>query len=302
MIPKRVLITGGSGMIGSRLTQILLAQGSEVVHIGRNERKGTVPAFTWNIENGYFDVRALSGVEAIVHLAGAGIADKPWTKKRKQEILESRTHSTALLYRTLKQNTHQVKTVMCASAIGYYGFGGSEEVFDENSRAGNDFLAEVVKAWETEADKIAELGLRIVKIRIGIVLSAQGGALKEIARPVRWGLASVLGKGTQMMSWIHIDDLCRMFVFALEKESLRGVYNGVSPHPVSNRELTHAVAGALGRKIWLPPVPGFALRLLLGEMADLVLKGSHVSAQKILDAGFSFQFPDIQPAVKDLLK
>ncbi len=301
MVPKRVLITGGSGLIGSHLTRVLLAQGYEVVHIGRKERKDGVPAFTWNIEQEYFDVRALSGVETIIHLAGAGIADKPWTKKRKQEIRESRTRSTALLYKTLKNNPHQVNAVICASAIGYYGFGGHDEVLDENSTPGSDFLAEVVKAWEAEADKIAELGLRVVKIRIGIVLSAGGGALKQISKPVRWGVGAPLGKGTQMMSWIHIEDLCQMFLFAIENESVQGVYNGVSPHPVSNRELTYAIAEAHGRKIWLPPVPEFVLRLLLGEMADLVLKGSLVSARKIMDAGFSFRFPEIRQAVKNLL-
>lgn len=302
LIPKRVLITGGSGLIGSRLTGLLLSKGIEVVHLGRRERKGQIPVFTWDIEKGLFDLRALAGVDAIVHLAGAGIADKPWTARRKQEILESRTQSTALLHKTLRDNPHQVTTVVCASAIGYYGFGGSEETFEESSRPGKDFLAEVVKAWEAEAEKISELGIRLVKIRIGIVLSAEGGALKEMAKPVKWNVGAPLGKGTQMMSWIHIDDLCRMFLFALENQAIDGVYNGVSPEPVSNRELTYAVAAALGKKIWLPPVPGFALKLLLGEMADLVLKGSRVSAKKIISAGFDFRFKDIEAAVKDLLR
>lgn len=302
MIPKRVLITGGSGLIGSHLTRLFLKKGYQVVHVGRSQRKDKVPVFTWNIEKQILDERALEGVDAIVHLAGAGIADKPWTKRRKQEILGSRTRSTSLLFKALKEYPNQVKVIICASAIGYYGFGGSNKIFDENSRAGDDFLANVVKAWEAEADKIQALGIRTVKIRIGIVLTAEGGALKEIAKPIQWGLGAPLGNGTQMMSWVHIEDLCRMFLFALENENMQGVFNGVSPDPVTNRELTKAVAQALGKKLWLPPVPGFMLKLLLGEKANLVLKGSRVSAHKIMNAGFTFQFPEIRKAVNDLLK
>ncbi len=257
--------------------------------------------YSWNVQTGVMDPRALEGVDALVHLAGAGIADRPWTKRRKQEILESRTRSTALLVSALQKMPHQVKTVICASAIGYYGFGGDAEIFTEEHPPANDFLASVVTAWETEADRFKNLGVRLVKMRIGIVLSAQGGALKEMMRPVKWGLGAPLGNGNQYMSWIHINDLCRMFLWALEQEKLQGVFNAVSPNPVTNREFTRAVARALYKKIWLPPVPEVVIRLLLGEMADLVLKGSRVSAQKVLQHGFRFEYPEIQQAVNNLL-
>lgn len=279
-----------------------MASGVEVCHLSRKAKPGTVPAYAWDVRSGKIDHQALEGTNAIVHLAGAGIAEKPWTKARKQEILESRTRSTALLYDAMRYRPHQVKTVVCASAIGYYGFGGDEEIFTEAHPAAKDFLASVVRAWEAEADKFQGLGIRLVKIRIGIVLSQQGGALKEMAKPVRWGLGAPLAGGNQYMSWIHITDLCRMFKYALENDALQGVYNGVSPNPVTNKAFTRAVAAALNKKIWLPPVPQLVLRLLLGEMADLVVKGSRVSADRILQAGFRFEFADLQQAVNDLLR
>jgi uncharacterized protein (TIGR01777 family) len=303
LIPKHVLITGGSGLIGSRLTAMLREGGASVAHLSRSTNGNrSIPVYKWNVRAGTIDLQALQNTEAIVHLAGAGIADKPWTPRRKQEILESRTLSTALLYRTLKEHPHKVKTVVCASAIGIYGFEGSEEVFTEDHHAGNDFLASVVKAWEAEANKFEDLGVRLVKIRIGVVLSTEGGALKELMRPIKWGLGAPLGKGTQYISWIHIDDLCRLFLFALENEQMQGVFNGVSPNPVTNREFTYTVARALNKKVWLPPVPAFVLRMLLGEMADLVLKGSRVSAQKVLQQGFKFHYPQIEEAVHSLLR
>lgn len=302
MIPKRILITGASGLVGTELTANLVKAGYQVAHLGRTKRSGTVPSFTWNVERGVIEEGALHGIDTIIHLAGAGIADKPWTPKRKQEILESRTRSSALLYQALKNSQHQVKAFISASAIGYYGFGGSDEVFTESSEAGSDFLADVVKAWEHEVDKIQELNIRTVKVRIGIVLSDKGGALKEIAKPVRWGVGAPLGNGMQPMSWIHIDDLCAMFRYAAENENLSGAYNGVSPQWSSNREVTKAIAKALHRPLLLPPVPSFVLKLMLGEMANLVLLGSKVSSEKIRQTGFKFQFEDLTQAIESFYK
>lgn len=301
MVPKRVLITGGSGLIGSHLTQHLLQEGVQVVHLGRSKRNHVVPAYQWDVEAGEMDVRALEGVDSIVHLAGAGVADKRWTPQRKQEILQSRVQSTALLFSTLKTHFHQVKTFVSASAIGYYGFGNGNQIFDETSGPGNDFLSGVVVAWEKEVDALSALGIRLVKIRIGIVLSAKGGALKEMIRPIRWGMGAPLGSGEQFMSWIHIDDLCRIFTFALLRDELHGVFNATAGW-VTNREFTKKVAGILHRPLWLPSIPAPVLRMLLGEMADMVLNGSKVSSEKIKKAGFSFKFENLSDALQDLLK
>lgn len=302
MIPKRILITGASGLVGAELTANLITAGYQVVHLGRTKRLGKVPSFIWDVEKGIIEEGALQGIDTIIHLAGAGIADKPWTPRRKQEIVDSRTKSTALLYQYLKNNAHQVKSFISASAIGYYGFGGSDEVFTEESKPGSDFLAEVVKAWEHEVDKLQELNIRTVKIRIGIVLSDKGGALKEIVKPVGWGVGAPLGNGKQPMSWIHIDDLCAMFRYAVENENLIGAYNGVAPQWSSNREVTKAIAKALHRPLLLPPVPSFVMKLMLGEMANLVLLGSKVSSEKIQQTGFKFQFEDLTTAIESFYR
>jgi hypothetical protein len=296
---SKILITGASGLVGTRLTELLLEQGYEVVHLGRTARQGKVPCFRWNIESGTIDEQAFENVEAVVHLAGAGVADKPWTPKRKLEILESRTHSTALLAKYLIHQP-QVKTVVSASAIGYYGFGLSTEELTEASNPGTDFLASVVKAWEAEVDKIENK--RIVKLRIGIVLSEKGGALKELAQPIRWNVGAPLGSGTQMTSWIHLDDLCRMFIFALTNENMQGAYNATGLAAVSNKELTRAIAQQLHKPLWLPAIPAFVLKMLLGEMADMILYGSVVSSSKIQKAGFTFHYPTLDAALAHLLK
>lgn len=298
---EKVLITGSSGLIGKRLTKLLLQKGYQVCQLGRTAGGRDVPTFVWDPAKGTMDTAALSGVTTIIHLAGAGIADERWSEKRKKEIRDSRINSTRLLFNTLNKEKHTVKNFISASAIGYYGFEQNDFLFYEDGPSGSDFLASVVRDWEKEIDEIARLDIRSVKIRIGIVLSSEGGALPEMARPVRWCVGAPIGTGNQKMSWIHIHDLCQLFLFALENKTLTGAYNGVAPNPVTNREFTREIANILKKPMWLPPIPGFVIKLLVGEMAALVINGSIVSSRKVEDAGFIFQFPELKNALINLL-
>jgi uncharacterized protein len=298
----KILITGASGLIGKRLTEKLLEKGHEIRHLGRTKKQGAPKSFQWDIQKHFIERGALENVDTIVHLAGAGIADKPWTDERKREIIESRTLSTRLLYQELKKGTHKISSFISASAIGYYGFSDNENLLTEEAAPGNDFLAQVVKKWEDEVNEIAALDVRLVKIRIGIVLSKEGGALPEIAKPVKFYVGAPLGTGKQNLSWIHIDDLCALFVKAVEDISLSGTYNGVGPYPVTNKELTIAIAKTLGKPVLLPPIPPFVLRLLFGEMANLVLYGCKVSAEKLKGTGFKYKFNSLEAAVENLLQ
>lgn len=297
---KKILITGPSGLIGTRLTEQLLQKGYQVWHLSRTKKKG-IPSFTWDVEKGIMDTKALEGVDAIVHLAGAGVADKRWTESRKKEILESRTKSSALLYKTLAGANHSVKSVISASAIGYYGFGFGEEVFKEDSRSGNDYLAQVTKQWEESVDTISSLNLRVVKLRIGIVLSNKGGALVEMARPIRWGIGAALGNGKQYLSWIHLDDVCAMFIKAVEDETMQGAYNAVSGDWVTNKALTQRIAKVLKKPLLLPNVPAFVMKILIGEMAVIVINGSKISADKIKETGFVFRYSNLEKALESLM-
>jgi uncharacterized protein len=302
---EKVVITGGSGLVGKHLTLMLQQSGFEVCWLSRTAAPATAQrpkAYRWNVEEGYIDSEAITTADYIVHLAGAGVAEKRWTPQRKEEILKSRTESTRLLAHYLAETPHTVKAVVMASAIGLYGFDTGDALIDESHSPANDFLASVVKDWEQEAQAIEALGIRLVKLRIGIVLSGKGGALVELARPVRWGAGAALGTGKQWMSWVHIDDLCQMFIYALQEESLRGAYNAVAPQPLTNRDFTREVAKALGRPLLLPAVPAFAMRLLLGEMAQIVLGGNKISSSKIEKAGYKFQFTSAAKSLRDLLK
>jgi hypothetical protein len=298
---KNILITGASGLIGKRLTEILLQKGHSVTHLGRSAKKGAIPSFVWDVEQQQMDANALKGIDTIIHLAGAGIADKRWTAQRKKEILESRTHSTELLHKTLKNTANGVKHFISASAIGYYGFDLKGELFDEQSAPGTDYLASVTQQWETSIDKLNELSLRVAKLRIGIVLSQKGGALAPMVIPVKLFAGSPLASGKQMLSWIHIDDLCNMFVHLVENESLQGAYNGTGPYAVSNKDFTKAIGKQLNRPVFLPNVPAFLLKLILGEMADLIIFGSNVSSKKIQDRGFQFQYHTLEASLSNLL-
>ena len=298
---KNILITGATGLIGSQLTELLTEGGHSVTYLGRSKKLGRVSTFLWDPARGTIDTQALEQPDAIVHLAGAGVAEKRWTPSRKKEILESRIKSTQLLYKALKANPHRIKTVVAASAIGYYGFGGDDKIFTEEDKPASDFLAQVTHQWENEVDKISDLGLRVVKLRIGIVLSKNGGALKEMTKPIKLGFGSPLGTGKQFLSWIHVDDLCQMFMKAIEDEKLNGAYNATT-NWCTNEEMTRAIAIILKKPLWLPAVPSFVLKTILGEMANIVLNGSKVSSEKIKGAGYQHEFEDLNEALKNLLK
>lgn len=281
---------------------MLHAHGHHVAHLGRAKRDGIARSFSWDIEKRFIERGALQDIDTIIHLAGAGIADKPWTKERKREILESRTQSTQLLYDELKKGNHSVKTVISATAVGYYGFKDEETTYTESDPPGDDFLAQVTRRWEQEVDAFQALNIRVVRIRVGIVLSAKAGVLKEILQPIKWYVGAPLGSGDQYMSWIHLDDLCNIFVMAVENNAMEGAYNGVASHPVTNRELTKAIANAVHKPIIFPAIPAFILKFLLGEMADLVLRGSKVSNEKIRKAGYIFIYENVDDALANLLQ
>lgn len=299
---KTVAITGGTGLIGKRLTHFLKKDDYAIRYLSRTEdKKADPPQYGWDIREKSINPEALKGVRHIVHLAGANVGEKRWTSSRKEAILKSRTESTHLLYDYLKNNDHQVKSVVCASAIGLYPT-DTGEMMTEESPAGDAFLAEVTKQWEAETDRIASLGIRVVKIRVGVVLSNNGGALPQMLTPIKFGVGAPLGSGKQHMSWIHIDDLCRMFQYAIEHPEMEGPYNGVGPYPVTNAELTRKIANVIKRPLILPPVPKFVLRIMLGEMADIAVQGTKVSNEKIKKAGFTYHYNDIDQALINLLK
>lgn len=293
---KKVLITGGSGLIGRRLTTYLEKQGIRVAWLTRNPQGKKQKSFGWDPANGQLEEDAMTWPDAIVHLAGAGIADKRWTADRKQLIRDSRVHSTQLLYNSLQKLDRKPEAFISASAVGYYGFDPGSQLLNEEAPVGNDFLAKIVEEWEQEALKIQSLGLRVMVVRTGVVLSSQGGALKKMLMPP---IAAPLGDGKQYMSWIHLDDLTKLYGFAVTEE-ISGIYNGVAPHPVTNRILTKTAAKEKGKPYIPVAVPSFMVKMIAGEMGEMVLGGSKVSSKNIQNKGFIFKFPLIQPALSHI--
>ena len=298
---KTVLITGGSGLVGTHLSQLLTAKDYTVTHLSRNPTQKSYQTFYWDIKKGEIDDEAITSADAIIHLAGAGVSDKRWTESYKKEIYDSRIDSTRLLKEKVEKLNPKLKHFISASAIGYYGWDSGELVVDENSEKGPGFLADVVEGWEKEADTFKDIGVKVSKVRIGIVLSEKGGALVEMMKPIKLGVGAPLGSGRQYMSWIHLEDLCDIFTHLLEKGK-EGIFNGVSPSPVTNKEFTHAIASQLNKPLWLPNVPKFALRLIVGQMADILVGGNRVSSKNIKDTGFNFQFEVLENALRDLLQ
>ena len=303
-----VLITGGSGLVGTRLTEILVERGFTVSHLTRKVEEKSVggkpiKTYLWDIKKGIIDEKALLEADYLVHLAGAGIADENWSEERKKEIIDSRTKSIDLIISKLKVLPHRIISFASASGIGYYGADTGNEHISEQHTPGNDFVADCCIQWEAAADKIQALGIRTVKLRTGIVLSEKGGALPKITQPVRLGVGAALGTGTQWQSWIHLDDLCELFIKSLTDKQMTGAYNAVAPNPVTNHDLTKISAQVLKRPFWMPNVPEFALKLVFGEMASIVLGGNYVLNQRIkLETNFDYKFVEVREALVDLLR
>lgn len=298
-----ILVTGGTGLVGRALTLALTAKGHSCVVLGRKPGPALqgIRYATWDPAAGNMEEKCLGEADYIIHLAGAGVADKRWSAVRKKEILDSRVNSGNLLVEKLASVPNKVKAVISASAIGWYGADPvipNPHPFTEDHPPNTAFLGDTCRQWENSLHPLTGMNIRLVKYRIGIVLSRKGGALKEFLKPLRFAVAAVLGTGKQVVSWIHIDDLVNMFVFAIEQEHIEGVYNATAPNPVSNKELTLALAKAT-KGFYIPlPVPAFVLKIIMGEMSIEVLKSTTVSSSKIQLAGYRFMYPGIREALE----
>jgi uncharacterized protein len=299
----KILITGATGLVGSELSSLLLKNGIQVHYLTTSQKKiSTSPnysGFYWNPQKGIIDENALMGVDAIIHLAGASVS-KRWTNAYKQEIIESRILTANLLYKALKNNPHQVKQIISASGTGIYPDSLTEIYTEENTEVDNGFLGNVVVKWEESVDKFKQLNINVCKMRTGIVLSTKGGALPEILTPIKLGIGSPIGTGNQIQSWIHVQDLAAMYLFAAQND-LKGTFNAVSPNAVSNKTLTETLAHQLKKPLFMPKVPKFLMKLLLGEMHTILFSSQNASAKKIISQGFSFKFPKIESAIENLL-
>lgn len=299
----KVLIAGGKGLIGSHLSALLAAEGYDVAHLSRRaDGQSPYRTYVWNPSEGSIDPMAVQGADYIINLAGEGIADAPWTAARKEAIIKSRTDSARVLSDACIQQGHRPRAYLAASAVGYYGNRG-EEVLPETARAGRGFLAESCIAWEeATAGVAASLQVRTFVLRIGIVLSSKGGALAKMITPAQLLVSPYFGDGQQWYPWIHIDDVARIFLRAITDERLAGTFNGVAPNPERNASLASLLPKAMGRVALSFPAPAFALRLALGEMSDVVLNSDRCVPQRLLEVGFDFKFPELQPALEDILR
>lgn len=303
------LITGGTGLVGSALTTQLLQSGEQVIILTRDPRAFSTdtPSLSyryWDPFKGQIDEEAIRQADYIIHLAGANVAEKRWTPRRKKEILDSRVRSGKFLSESLVRIPNRIRAVIGASAQGWYG--PDPQIpnltpFQESDPVYPDFLGSTCQLWEESLHPIKEAGIRLISLRIGIVLSTRGGALAEFRKSLRFGIAPILGTGKQVISWIHIRDLVSLIRWSLATESISGIYNAATPHPVSNRELMQALARC-SHRLFIPiPVPQFLLKIVLGEMSIEVLKSTTISSRKIQGAGFQFSFPVIDQALSNLL-
>jgi uncharacterized protein (TIGR01777 family) len=296
------VITGGTGLIGRQVARVLVEQGHEVRSLSRSSKPHPVPGvktFQWNPQARQMDDQVLAGADVVIHLAGEGIADKRWTAERKRAIIESRTETAAFIAKKLEEVPNQVSTILSASGIGYYGYGSRP--FNEDSPAAKDnFPAAVCERWEAAAHYMAGTTRRLVILRIGVVLSREGGAYPKLTSPIKLGIGTWLGSGEQVMSWIHIKDLAMLIAYAAQNPEMEGIYNAVAEEPVSQRFFLKQVARYMHRPLWPIGVPALFLEIALGNMAELVLEGSTVISTRLKDTGFRYRYPHLYEALADL--
>ena len=271
----KILITGGSGLVGSSLTKVLLEKN--------------------------YDEDALIDVDCIVHLAGTNISDHRWTKKQKQKIYSSRVESAEFLYQKIKELDIPLKSFVSSSAVGWYGAITSDQIYTEQDHNADDYLGQLCTQWEAKADQFINLGCKVSKVRTGIVLSSKGGALPKMMFPIIWWLGAALGSGKQFIPWIHIDDLCAIYANLINEHIPSGVYNGVAPEAITNNDFTCIIAEVLNKPLWLPNIPSWVLKIIFGKMASILLDGSRISSKKLIQSGFKFKYLSIRSAINNLI-
>jgi uncharacterized protein (TIGR01777 family) len=300
---RSVLITGGSGLIGRYLTSLLLAEDFKVTHLSRQANSfGQVRVFRWDPAGDDLKPEALAGIDYIIHLSGANIGEKRWSESRKKEIISSRVDSANLLFRTVSENCIKLKAFITASAVGYYGSQTSEKIFKEDDLPANDFLGSTTRLWEEAASRFEKNGIRTVYIRTAVVLEKNDSALRKLMAPAKAGLVIRTGTGRQYFPWIHIKDLCNIYLKAIRDEKMEGAYNAVSPQHITHDQFIRTMAALMNRPVFLPPVNGWLIKIILGEMADVVLKGSRISCEKLQREGFEFRFSQVEDALRNILE
>lgn len=296
---QRAVIAGGTGLIGSHLSTLLSGEGWQVVHLTRGEKKrGKYQLIRWDPESGYCDKDAFLEGDAIIHLAGSNIGKGRWSEARKRDIIRSRTVTGEFLHRLTVGSGITPSVFITASGVNYYGSEISERIFTESDPPAGDFLGETCRLWEAAADPFSEAGVRVVKLRTAVVLASSGSALNKMTAPARAGLVVRLGPGNQYFPWIHIEDICNVYYKALTDSTMSGPYNASAPHHVTHDMLMREVARQKGLPVFLPHVPAWLLRVVLGEMSVLLTTGSRISAERLSGTGFQFRYPDISSALK----
>ena len=298
----KILISGGSGLVGFSLTKVLLGMNYDVAILTRNPSSDIdVKQYFWDPSKLLIDEDALIGVDCIVHLAGTNISDSRWTKKQKHKIYSSRVESAEFLYQKIKELDIPLKSFVSSSAVGFYGTITSDQIYTEQDHNADDYLGQLCTHWEAKADQFINLGCKVSKVRSGIVLSSKGGVLSKMMLPINWCLGAALGSGKQFIPWIHIDDLCAIYTNLINEYIPSGVYNAVAPETITNYDLTCIIAEVLNKPLWLPNIPSWVLKIIFGEMSSILTNGTRISSKKLIQSGFQFNYFSIKSAIHNLI-
>jgi len=296
---RRIVITGGTGFVGMRLSALLEKENYEVVHLSRNRNQGDrFRSYRWDPGSGYCDKDAFRDGDTVIHLAGANIGEKRWSARRKKEIIESRTAAAGLIYKTTVGSGIRPDAFITASGKDYYGTGISEKIYRENDPPGNDFMGKACRLWEAAADPFEAAGIRVAKIRTALVLAPEGSAISKLTAPAMVGLIIRLGPGSQYFPWIHIEDLCNVYLKVVSDETMSGPFNASAPEHITHDMFMSVIARQKHLPVFLPHIPEWLLNLVLGEMSVVLTTGSRISPQRLIRSGFEFRYPDIDGALR----